>query len=126
MTRCSPALIGPALLGATLLAFGCAAPQPPTLDAPEFATRTFDADQEHAFAAAAATLLDHGYTIAMSDRRAGLIRGEQGRGNSLTLQVKPVTARTTEVRSEPMVDLQFWTMFEQQLMPGQPGEQKEP
>lgn len=109
-------------------------------------TRDVDADMQKTFDAASGALFDAGYTIAMSDRSAGLLTGQKGKDNTaariwispfitdtryvISVQLKSISAVQTAVRvkasinGEPIVDKsaidQIWVLMQRQVMMKEP------
>lgn len=105
-------------------------------------TRDVDATFDETFSAASNALFDAGYTIAMSDRSAGLITGEAGKDNTaarfwvspliqdsrfrISMQVRQTAPKLCAVRvktssnGEPVVDKKaidnIWTLMQRQVM----------
>lgn len=105
-------------------------------------TREVDASLEETFSAAASALFDAGYTIAMSDRLAGLITGKKSRSQaaarllisyaiedthfSVSIQVREVsperctTRIKTAVNGEPRVKKEaideIWVLMQRQVL----------
>jgi hypothetical protein len=105
-------------------------------------TREVDANFSDTFSAASSALFDAGYTIAMSDKAAGLLTGEAAKDQSaariwvspyvqdtkfrLSMQIREIGPRLTSVRvkgsvnGEPTVDKKaidaIWTLMQRQVM----------
>jgi len=113
-------------------------------------TREIEAGMSETYSAAASALFDAGYTIAMSDRDAGLLTGRKGKDNSaarawispdirdtdftISIQLRPITASSTAARvktsvnGEPIVKKDaidaFWNLMQRQvLMKAPPADQ---
>lgn len=109
-------------------------------------TREVDATFDATFNAAASALFDAGYTVAMSDRSAGLLTGSAGKDNSaarvwlspyiadsrfvLSMQVRQLNPKLcavrvkTSVNGEPRVDKaaidHIWTLMQRQVLMKEP------
>jgi len=116
-------------------------------------TRNVDASTEDTFSAASGALFDSGYTIAMSDRAAGLLTGSRAKDNSstrrfwnpavedvrflLSVQIRSVDSKRsvvrikTSVNGEPTVDKEaidkIWVLMQRQVLmtelPAMPADQ---
>lgn len=110
-------------------------------------TREVDATFDATFNAAASALFDAGYTVAMSDRSAGLLTGSAGKDNSaarvwispyiadsrfvLSMQVRQLNPNLcavrvkTSVNGEPRVDKaaidHIWTLMQRQVLMKEPA-----
>jgi hypothetical protein len=102
---------GLALLAAWLPG-ACVTPPRPE---PVVASRTFRLTRDQAFASSAETLMDLGYTIALSDSRAGLLTGQTFGQTLVTLYVRADAPGHVEVRVEPAKPRAFWDAFEKRL-----------
>lgn len=115
-------------------------------------TRIIESGFNEAFTAASSALFDAGYTIAMSDREAGLITGERGKDNTasrilispfiqdtrfvVSIQVAELDERETNARiktsvnGEPVVDRdainEIWLLMQRQVMMREPLQRAEP
>lgn len=110
-------------------------------------TREVDAPVDEAYAAAASALFDAGYTIAMSDKSAGLLTGRQSRERmrfvgygrravpvlteyTISVMLRPIDADSTAVRiktavdGEPVVHREaidrFWLLMQRQVLMNEP------
>lgn len=110
-------------------------------------TREVDAPADEAYAAAASALFDAGYTIAMSDKAAGLLTGRQARERlgfvgygrraariqteyTISVMLRPIDEDSTAVRiktsvdGEPVINRgaidQFWLLMQRQVLMHEP------
>jgi len=142
------ALLVTGLSGLATLAFsGCVARQPPLTQAQMNAieTREVDATLDQTYRAASSALFDAGYTIAMSDRSAGLLTGERGIDRSaerawnsyvqdtkfrMSMQIMEMDSQRTSVRIKTSVNGesrtdqraidQVWVLMQRQVMMKEP------
>jgi len=110
-------------------------------------TREVDAKLDQAFSAASSALFDAGYTIAMSDRNAGLISGRRGKDNTaarmwvssfirdtdfvISIQVREdgpnrsIVRVKTSVNGEAVVDKKsidaIWVLMQRQVLMKEPS-----
>lgn len=98
MSRYAPLFVSALLAAATLS--GCATPEPKLTQAQMNAieTREVDATMDQTYKAAASALFDAGYTIAMSDRAAGLLTGERGIDRSADRMWGNANIQDTKIR----------------------------
>jgi hypothetical protein len=122
----NPGRIAPTLV-LLLAAAGCetAGEKQPDPAREEAAVREFDITLDKSFAGAAETMMDMGYVISVSDRRAGLLCGQvnpmvSGYHPHLTLLVTEVSPQRSAVRTQPILGQEFWTMYERRLLMADP------
>jgi hypothetical protein len=144
---CRPITLLAGLVVACIVGAGCGGGQKLTqaqLNAIE--TREVDATLEATFAAATGALFDAGYTVAMSDRQAGLLTGQKGKDRTMdrimwspsiaddrftiSISMRSIDASRTAVRiktsvnGEPKVNKkaidQIWTLMQRQVLMKEP------
>jgi hypothetical protein len=139
--------IGLIVVALAAAASGCGAKPMSQAQLTAIETREVDANLAATYNAAASALFDAGYTIAMSDRSAGLITGQRGKDRSfdramwspaiqddrfaISIMMRPnATDTRTAVRvktsknGEPVVDRkaidQVWTLMQRQVLMADP------
>ena len=144
MRRAITMLAGTAVLCA--IAAGCGGQKLTQAQLNAIETREVEAGLEATFAAATGALFDAGYTIAMSDRQAGLLTGQKGKDRTfdrimwspsigddrfnISISMRSMGDNRTAVRvktsvnGEPKVDKkaidQIWNLMQRQVLMKEP------